>query len=141
MIPYIENRLHEWAQWSQVRIDGGHSFSPQYEYEDDLRQEALAASQIPRNERCIESEQGVAWLCLESGRLGRAVLMHYRDHPNWSTEMQAQFLRVSRMSLWRYLDKSHALLLGYFIDRAVGICPQTEGLRRGRRELVVAEIA
>jgi hypothetical protein len=83
----------------------------------------------------------VAWLCLESGRMGSAVLMHYRDHPNWSTDMQAQFLRVSRMTLWRYLDRAQWLLLQYFIDRACGICPQTEDLRQRRRALLAQSIA
>lgn len=139
MIPYISTRLLEWAEWSRMRIDGfyGASGSGQYDYEERVC--ARAAHAPPANLRCLETEEGVAWLRLESPRLASCVTLHYRDHPEYSGDMQAEVLRISRTTLWRYLDKSHWLLLGYFFDRAAGLCPQTEDLRLTRRKLVVAD--
>lgn len=132
MIPYIDQRLHEWAAWSWISVDGFRG-GGQFGYDEPMPRVAAYVTLGETQDRCIETEEGVAWLQMESYRLGSVVILHYRQHPNWSGEMQAQFLRISRTTLWRFLDKSHALLLGYWLDRAVGLCPQTEQLRLAKR--------
>lgn len=137
MIPYIEQRLREWAEWSWLRIDGYYGIGgQQFDYDEHLTSSGIGLFKAgsPTDLRAMESEQGVAWLATERYRLGVIVVQVYRDHPNWSTMLHAEMLHVSRMSLWRHIDDAHALLLGYWLDRALGLCPQTEDLRLTRRQ-------
>ena len=133
MIPYIDERLREWATWSCMRLDGYYGIGgSQFDYEDHPHGVTSAVRKRPVDWRCIETEEGVAWLRLENRGIGDCVLIHYRDHPEWSAEIQAHFLRMSLRTYWRRLETANGLLLGYFLDRAVGLMPQTEALRLAR---------
>lgn len=131
MIVYCDARLREWGEWSWCRNGGA---VPTSGYLDEPRIAPYASLSTPDNLRCLESEAGVGWLLKHSRRLGDAVCICYRDHVDWSTQMQAEFLHVSRMSLWRYIDRAHQVLLEYWVDRACGLVPQTERLRQDRRQ-------
>jgi hypothetical protein len=133
MSAYIEQRLHEWAAWSRMRIDGFYGTGgTQFSYDEPMLV-TLGYFSGPVNARCLETEEAVGWLRLEERRLAACVCLHYRDHAGWSALIKAEFLGVSTRTFWRYVDKSHALLLEYLIDRALGIFAQTEDVRIARR--------
>lgn len=129
MITYCATRLLEWAQWSRARMDGFYGIGgAQFDYEEPMPREAgHYASTI--DPRCMETEEAVAWLKFAGRRIQGAVLVHYRDHPQWSADMQAELLRVSKSGFWRLLHTADLLLLEYFFDREFGCVPQLEELR------------
>lgn len=134
MIPYIQTRLLEWAEWSAMRVDGFYGIGGGgFAYDEPMPSSQRGYIKGAASERCMETEEGVAWLRLESWQLGDCIVVHYRDHPSWSAAMQAELLRIGLRTYWRRLETGHGLLLGYFLDRACGLMPQTEELRLARR--------
>jgi hypothetical protein len=131
MIEYCHGRLQKWAEWSAIR-DEGQRYMGQYRYTERIAIGRPIGSVVPLDPQCLETEGGVAYLRLEHRRLGDAVILFYRDHPEWSALVMSHAMRCSVRSLWRYLHESHALLLEYWIDRDVGIKHQTAELRRER---------
>lgn len=132
MIPYCSDRLAEWAKWSWQRIDGGFR-AGQFKYDEPLPRPDFNVLLTPSDPRCLETEEGVAWLCLEHYTIGLTVCVHYRDHPDWSVAMQSNHLRCADRTLFWRLNKGHELLIGYFLDRSLGLVPQTEELRMRKR--------
>lgn len=119
-----------------MRVDGHYRVGGAgFGYDEPMPGRERGYLKVPSSERCLETEEGVAWLRAENWSMGNCVLVHYRDHPAWSAVIQADFLGLSLRTYWRRLEDSHALLLGYFLDRAVGLVPQTEGLRIERRKV------
>lgn len=134
MIPYVDTRLEEWAQWSRMRSDGDYGFGGGgFGYAEPMPSYQAGCVKTFSPERCLQTESGIAWLGLENWSIGQCTIVRYRDHPEWSAQLQADFLRLSLRSYWRRLETGHALLLTYFIDRAFGLVPQTEALRLRRR--------
>jgi hypothetical protein len=131
VIPYIQARLIDWAEWSRMRSDGfyGIGGGKGFAYKEPMPVLDRGYYKRFSSERCLETEEGVSWLGLDEYRVQVCILTHYRDHPEWSAAIQADFLRMSLRTYWRRLETGHALLLGYFLDRAVGLMPQTEQLR------------
>lgn len=135
MIPYIANRLQEWAEWSRMRMDGYYGMGGGgFAYDEPMPTQDRGMFKMHSSLRCIETEEGVAWLRLENVRIGDCVICHYRDRATWSAQLQADFLGLNLRTYWRRLETAHGLLLGYFLDRAVGLLPQTEGLRLDQRK-------
>lgn len=119
-----------------MRLDGYYGLGGgQFDYEEHVPGSSVGNRSPEANLRCLETEGGVAFLKIDrrTRGIGECVLLHYRDHPAWSAQIQADFLRLSVRTLWRRLEDGHTLLLGYFLDCSVGLKPQTEELRLERR--------
>ena len=129
MIPYIDTRLQEWAEWSRMRLDGFYGIGASQFFYDEPMPGGTGYVRLPSNDRCLQTEEGVAWLGMENRLARDCVVVRYRAHPGWSQPMQAQLVRVSERTFRRRIELAHALLLAYFIDRAFGLVPQTEELR------------
>lgn len=134
VLTYIDQRLTEWGRWSLMRSDGGGwQLAPQVKYRE-WEPRALpvgpAAPVDEQCEKCWECEAGVGWLLVTHRRVGLVVTSVYRDRLTWSAGMIATWLHVSRMTLYRDLDRAHVLLWEYLLDRACGLVPpQVERLR------------
>lgn len=137
MIPYIDERMREWAEWSRMRIDGFYGLGGGgFHYDEPMPSHEIGYVTQPSSLRCLQSEEAVAWLCKDHRTLGRVVMLHYRDRPYWSAAIRAESMRMNVRTYWRRLETSHAQLLAYFFDRAYGLIPQTEQLRLARRTLI-----
>jgi hypothetical protein len=140
LIPYVAARLVDWGLWSRMRLDGFYGLGGRgFGYREPSPSNPIGYWTAGADFRCNETDEGVAWLRLQSKSLSNAVTLVYRDHPEFSGEMSARFLGCSRMTLWRRIDTAHDLLLEYFMDRGVGLNPQTEELRRARRSLIAQD--
>jgi hypothetical protein len=131
---YVQQRLDRWASWSWQKIDGQLSRYVQVSYRERTDREFVDSASIPLASECIETEQAVSWLRTQNRRMGDAVVLTFRDHPNYSSEMIARLLGVCRQTLWRDLAGAEVRLLDYFNARAAGLpLPQLQELRSGRK--------
>ena len=131
---YVATRCLEWAEWSQMREDGLGRRVSQFGYTEPLPRGQWNGAP-PVSARCIETEACVALLRLEKRILGDCIVLHYRTHPSWSAQMQADFMGLGLRTYWRRLEAAHSELLGHFLDRAAGLVPQTEQLRLQKRRV------
>jgi len=125
MIEYVHRRLGAWGEWSMSRVDGGAGISlSQCAYEESVPGGHDSLSAILANTPCLEIEMGVAHLCQREPRMGEIVCGLYRDSPRATAEALADSLRLSLRTYWRYLDRSHWLLLDWLNGRAIGECDE-----------------
>ena len=128
---YVRERLRAWATWSVARQDGQPWRPPsQWRYEERVAVGIPDGGIVPCNEEALEIEGAIAWIIHERYKIGTALVIHYRDHAAWGASMQAEHLRISTRTLFRYIEAGHLLTWEYLIDRALGLrLPQVETLR------------
>ena len=131
MINYMDRRLQSWGRWSLARLDGQWSHVSQCRYREREPRSYGFDNVMPIDESCTETDRAIAWLSLKERRCAAIVCSTYRDHLSWSAEMRARLLSISSRTLYRDLDRAHALLQRYLNDRAAGLpLPQMQTLQK-----------
>jgi hypothetical protein len=131
---YVVGRLQRWSTWSWRRLDGGGYRVAQFHYCEPTEFGRVPGAVVPVETECVETDQSLGWLRLARPRWADTIAIMYRDRPNYSAEQVATLMHVGVRTLFRDLDASYSLLLGYFVSRAAGEpLPQLAELRATTR--------
>ena len=124
MIDYINKRLNDWARWRVSdrallrHMLGVNSCWPQMlgeaESTETVRQQGTL---VPLNDlECCDTDRAV---CALDSTLQETVVEYYTRIGTADTT--AKRLGVSKVTLFRRIDRAHGQLLGYLNDLAAGI--------------------